>query len=337
MARRIVTVFGGSGFIGRHLVKKLADQGAIVRVAVRDPEGALFLKPLGDIGQIVPFPANVSDPASVARAVEGADTVVNLVGILWEWGKSNFQKVQAEGPANVAKAAAAAGCRALVHVSAIGADASSDSKYAQTKAAGEKAVLEAFPTATILRPSVVFGQEDGFFNKFAALAKAIHILPVFGCPLIPKVKLLPEGGVVDIDFYGDGGTKFQPVFVGDVAEAIIKAADDPKAQGKTYELGGPKVYSFKEIMDIVVRESGNKAVIVPAPFALASFKAFFVQMLPNPMITCDQVKLLKSDNVVTEGALTLNDLGIEPHTAEAIVPTYLHRFRPPTGHQPRLA
>jgi NADH dehydrogenase len=329
MQRRVVTVFGGSGFLGRHLVKRLAAQDAIVRVAVRDPEGALFLKPLGDVGQIVPWAADVTDTESVALAVDGADSVVNLVGILFEKGKRTFARVHAEGAANVAAAATAAGVKRLVQVSAIGADPESPSAYARTKAAGEAAVRKAFPDATVVRPSVVFGPEDGFFNMFAGIARISPMLPVFGCPLWPRITFGGEGFPIKVDLYGDGGTKFQPVYVGDVADALVAILNDPKTKERTYELGGPRVYSFKAIMELLLKEIGRRRLIVPIPFAIGMIQGFFLQMLPRPPLTCDQVTLLKRDNVVAPGALTFKDLGISPTTAEMILPTYLKRFRRP--------
>jgi NADH dehydrogenase len=327
---RVVTVFGGSGFLGRHLVQRLAAAGAAVRVAVRDIEAANFLKVLGDTGQVVPWPADITDPDAVAAALDGASEAVNLVGILYERGQRTFQRIHVDGAGNVAGAAKAAGVASLVHVSAIGADASSASQYARTKAVGEAAVRKAFPAAAILRPSVVFGPEDNFFNMFAGLARLSPVLPVFGCPTVPKVKLFPEGGLIAVDLYGSGGTRFQPVYVGDVADAIVKALTEPKCRGKTYELGGPVVYSFKELMDLLLAEIGRKRFLMPLPFAVAAFEAFFLELWPKPLLTRDQVTLLKRDNVVTAGALGFKDLGIAPKAAEAIVPTYLHRFRPPS-------
>ena len=330
MHNRVVTVFGGSGFLGRHLVQRLAAAGDSVRVAVRDVAAANFLRVLGDTGQVVPWPADVTDAAQVAAALDGADAAVNLVGILYQRGRRTFQRIHVDGAANVAGAAKAAGVGSLVHVSAIGADAASESQYARTKAAGEAAVRAAFPTAAILRPSVVFGPEDNFFNLFAGLARLSPVLPVFGCPVFPKVKLFPEGGLIAVDLYGAGGTRFQPVYVGDVADAIVKALATPACRGNTYELGGPLVYSFKELMDLLLAETGRKRFLMPLPFAIAGIEAFFLELWPKPLLTRDQVTLLKRDNVVAAGALGFKELGITPKAAEAIVPTYLHRFRPPS-------
>lgn len=331
MEKPIITVFGGSGFIGRHLVQRLANTGAHVRVAVRDVEAALFVKVYGDAGQVVPWPADITKPDQVAAAVQGADTVVNLVGILFEWGRKTFHSVHVEGAANVAAAAKAAGVNRLVHMSAIGADSDSPARYGQSKASGEAAVKEAFPDATIVRPSVVFGPEDNFFNLFAGLSRLTWVLPVFGCPIEPGITLFPEGGLIHIDLYGDGGTRLQPVFVGDVAEAISKCIADPETAGQTYELGGPTVYSFKEVMDLLLEETGRKRFLAPIPFGIAKFAAWFLEFWPKPILTCDQVKLLTRDNVVSGGNPGLNDLGISPVAAEAILPTYLHRFRTPAN------
>ncbi len=323
----LVTVFGGSGFIGRHLVRRLAARGDIVRAAVRDSEAAKFLKPMGDPGQIVPFQADITRPEQAATACEGADAVVNLVGILSEWGRRTFQRVHAEGAGNVARAAKDSGAGRLVQISAIGAEKVSDSEYARTKAAGEDVAIDAFPEATIVRPNVVFGPEDGFFNLFAGLARVSPALPVFGCPVLPKVTLFGAGGPVAVDIYGDGGTKFQPVYAGDVADAILAILDNPDTRSRTYELGGPRIYSFKEIMELVLAETGRRRLLLPIPFAVAGIEAWFLEKWPEPLLTRDQVKLLKRDNVVAPGALTLKDLGLEPTAAETILPTYLARYR----------
>ena len=334
MSRRVATVFGGSGFLGRHLVQRLAGDGFVVRVAVRDTDAALFLKTAGDPGQIVPVAANVGNAASVAAAVEDANAVVNLVGILSEWGRRTFQRIHVEGAAAVATAAAAAGVERLVQVSAIGADKASDAAYARTKAQGEEAVRAIFADATIVRPSIVFGPEDKFFNLFASLARIAPALPVFGCPP-PRMTKSDEGGGSGIDFFGDGGTRFQPVYVGDVAAAIAAILADPKTRGVTYELGGPRIYTWKQIMELVLAETRRKRLLVPVPFGLATIQAWFLEKLPMPLMTRDQVKLLKRDNVVAEGAPGLAELGIKPTPAEAVLPTYLARFRPATLQAPR--
>jgi len=331
--KRVVTVFGGSGFIGRHLVRRLAATGSEVRIAVRDTEAAMFLKVAGAPGQIALWATDVTDAEQVATAVAGADIVINLIGILYESGRNSFEAIHTEAAGNIAQAARAAGASRLIHVSALSADAEAAAVYARTKAAGEEAVLSAFGGATIIRPSVVFGPDDNFFNMFAGYTRLSPVLPVFGCPLIPTMSVKGEDGnlSLDVNLYGDGGTRFQPVYVGDVADAIMAVLDDSAAQSKTYELGGPQVYSFKQIMDLVLTHTGRHRFLAPMPFGLTKFYAFFLQMLPKPLLTCDQVELLKVDNVVASNSLGFKDLGIAPVTAESILPTYLHRFRTPTG------
>ena len=304
MTARLVTIFGGSGFLGRHAVRALAREGWRIRVAVRHPNKGFFLKPAGTVGQIAAVKCDAGDPDQVAAAVMGADAVVNLAGILYPRGQS-FEELHCDAARNIAEACARAGVGALVHVSAIGADADSTSHYAQTKGKGEALVRSAFPGATILRPSVIFGPEDDFFNRFAGLARISPILPLIG----------------------GGRTRFQPVFVGDVARAIVMAITDERARGKTYELGGPMTYSFRQLMEIVCRETGRKRWLMPVPFAIAMFKSFFLQLAPKPILTPDQVRLLRKDNVVSPTALTLSDLGITPNSVEAEVPAYLWRFR----------
>ncbi len=305
MEQQRVTVFGGSGFIGRYVVERLADQGAVVTVAVRDPEKAKFLRPLGQVGQVTPIAVNVRDAAAVARAVDGADAVVNLVGILFKRGRQNFAAVHVDAPAMIARACAEAGVKRLVHVSAIGARTTAWSEYHRSKGAGEEALREHFPGATILRPSIVFGPEDGFFNLFGALARVLPALPL----------------------YGGGKTRFQPVYVGDVAAAIVNALGNPDAVGKTYELGGPSVYTFAELMEIVLAETRRHRLLVPIPFAVGQVQAAFLGLLPKPPLTRDQLISLKTDSVVSEEALTLADLGVQATALEAIVPTYLQRYR----------
>jgi uncharacterized protein YbjT (DUF2867 family) len=304
----LITVFGGSGFLGRHVVRALANRGYRIRVAVRRPELSGFLRPMGRVGQINAVQANLRFPQSIAVALRDADIAVNLVGILFQRGKQRFDAVQAAGAEAVALAANSAGAR-LVHVSAIGADVNSPSHYARSKAEGERRVLTAQPASVIMRPSIVFGPEDDFFNRFAALARMAPALP------------LPGGG----------HTRFQPVFVGDVAEAIAKAVDGETKPGTIYELGGPDVRTFRELMEFVLVTTGRHRLLVPVPFEVMKFQAAFAQFLPKPPITPDQVELLKSDNVVSAEARsegrTLEALGIIPETMAAIVPSYLWRFR----------
>ncbi|EKV31986.1 NAD-dependent epimerase/dehydratase [Caenispirillum salinarum AK4] len=322
---RLVTVFGGSGFIGRHLVRRLARNGDRVRVAVRDTEKASFLKPMGDLGQISLVPASILDDDSVKRAVEGADAVVNLVGILAESGKATFERMHVEGPERIARLAKEAGVARMVQVSALGASKDSDSVYAQTKARGEEAVRKHFPDADILRPSVVFGPEDQFFNMFAKIARLSPVLPFFTDDA-PALKKDPSGRF-QLDLVGGGGPKFQPVYVGDVAEAIMRLLDADAPTGQTFELGGDEVVSMRDIMKIVAHETRRRRAIVPLPMWVADVEATFLQMLPKKILTRDQVRQLRKDNVVSGEFPGLKDLGIEPTTVEAIVPTYLTRFR----------
>ncbi len=305
----LVTVFGGSGFLGRAVVRALCKRDYRIRVAVRRPELAGHLQPLGKVGQIHAVQANVRYPASVAAAMRGADVAVNLVGILAQSSAQTFDAVQAEGAGSVAQAAAAAGAR-MVHVSAIGADANSASRYARSKAAGEQAVLAAVPSATIFRPSVVFGPEDDFTNRFAALARISPAMPLIG------------GGV----------TRLQPVFVGDVATAVAAAVDGNAKTGSVYELGGPEVLTMREIMEAILEITARERMLVSLPFGLAKLQALFLQFAPGAFkLTPDQVELLRSDNVVSEAAkasgLTLEGLGIAPDSLEAVAPQYLWRFR----------
>lgn len=309
MRNELVTVFGGSGFLGRHVVRALVKRGYRIRAAVRRPDLAGHLQPLGFVGQIHAVQANLRYPESVARALDGAAAAVNCVGILFERGKQNFQAIQSEGARNVAQAAAKAGIARLVHVSAIGADENSESAYARAKALGEKHVLENVHLAQILRPSLMFGPEDDFFNKFAALARFLPVLPLIG----------------------GGKTRFQPVWVDDVAAAIAQCLDGQARPGTIYELGGPQIKTFRELLELTLRETGRKRLLVPVPFGLARLKAAFLQLLPKPMLTVDQVKLLGRDNVVSEAALidnrTLESFGIKPMPLASILPAYLWRYR----------
>ncbi len=305
MNNRLATVIGGSGFVGRHVVRALARAGWRVRVAVRRPDLAGHLQPLGTVGQIHAVQANVRYPDSVLAACDGADAVVNLVGILHESGRQRFDAVHVFGARIAAQAAAECGASRLVHISTIGADADSAAEYGRTKAAGEAEVRAAYHQATILRPSIVFGPEDAFFNRFASLARISPVLPL-------------------ID---DGETRFQPVFVGDVAAAVAATLGDAGTSGAEFELGGPEVLNFREIMEFILEATGRKRLLVPVPFGVLRLEALFLQLLPNPILTVDQVRMLEIDNVVSEGARTLQDLGIEPQAIEAIVPDYLERFR----------
>jgi len=340
MATRLVTVFGGNGFVGRHIVQRLASRGDRVRVACRDPESALYLKPLGDPGQIVTVKANIGNPDEVERAIEGADAVVNCVGLLASIGRNTFQRAHVEGAGNVAKAAKAVGVASLVQISALGADSDSPSTYAQTKAAGESAVLDAFADAVILRPSIILGPEDGFMNMFAAIARWSPVVPIIGCPVMPKFKM--EAGqdtpwrFPTFEFCDFGGTRFQPIYVGDVADAVIKGLDTPECRGKVYELTGPRVYTFRRLMELMLKHSGRKRLIVPYPIPLAFVTAFFMEFVPGKPFTRDQVRLLKTDSVLSGENATIKDLGLTPRSIESVLPGYLHTYQPPSGRRVRI-
>jgi uncharacterized protein YbjT (DUF2867 family) len=302
---KFITIFGGSGFLGRHIVRALAKDGWRIRVAVRRPNTAHFLRPMGRVGQIQLLKTNIADDGSVDAAMRGADAAVNLVGILAPSGSQRFRTLHAEGAERIARAATAHRAVRLLHVSALGASADSPSLYARSKAEGEERVRAAFPAATIFRPSIMFGPEDDFFNRFAWLARLSPILPLIG----------------------GGHTRFQPVYVGDVAQAALNALNDPTSEGRIFELGGPEVLTFKEIMQMVLKQTHRKRLLMPVPFAVARVQAAVLGLLPKPLLTLDQVKLLQRNNVVADGALGLRDLGIAPIAAEAILPSYLWRFR----------
>ena len=317
-SQQLITVFGGSGFLGRHAVRALVKRGYRVRVAVRRPDLAGFLQPLGTVGQIQAVQANLRYPDSVAAAIKGADAVINLVGILQEGGRQTFTAVQANGARAVAQACAALGVSRLVQISAIGANAQSKSRYGSSKAEGEAAVQSLVPDAVVLRPSIMFGPEDTFFNRFASLARMLPVLPLIG----------------------GGKTKFQPVFVGDVAEAIACAVEGKVAGGRIYELGGPEVKSFRELIAYICEVTGRKRLLATLPFPLARLQARILEivdtltlgLLPNELkLTRDQVTLLESDNVVSAAAQAegrdFAGLGITPTSIEAVVPSYLWRFR----------
>ncbi len=309
MAAGLITVFGGSGFVGRHLVRALAKRGWRVRVAVRRPDLAGHLQPMGGVGQIHAVQANVRNRASVARAIAGADAVVNLVGILSESGRNTFAAVQAAGARTIAEETARAGITRFVHMSALAVGAAANSDYAASKAYGEAAVLASVPTAVVVRSSLIFGPEDGFFNRFASLSRFSPVIPLIG----------------------GGETRFQPVYVGDVAEALVAAVEGRARAGTVYELGGPQVASFKALIDYILKVTGRTRLPVSIPFWAARLKASVLQILPNPPLTVDQVELLKSDSVVSDEAeregRTLDGLGIDPTAYESIVPGYLYRFR----------
>ena len=306
---RLITIIGGSGFLGRHIVRTLARRGYRIRVACRRPDLAGHLQPLGNTGQIMMVQANVRYPASLAAACEGAHAVINLTGVLYSAGAQSFDAVHAFGADASAKAARAAKARVFIQMSAIGADANSTAQYARSKAEGEARARAAFPGAIVLRPSIVFGPEDSFFNRFAGLARIAPFLPLIG----------------------GGNTKFAPVFVGDVAEAVASLVDKGEASGTTYELGGPEVFTFRQLMQFTLDTIGRRRLLLPLPWGVARLQAAILGILPKPLLTLDQVELLKTDNVVSEEARaegrTLQGLGITPKGIEGIVPGYLYRYR----------
>jgi uncharacterized protein YbjT (DUF2867 family) len=308
-------VLGGSGFIGRYVVKRLAARGDVVPVGCRNAEEAKFLKPMGDVGQVEPLNITINSEERLPAFLAGSSGLVNCVGILREAGSQTFERVHHTGPALLARIARDIGVERFVHISAIGADARSPSAYARTKAAGEAAVRDAFPTVTILRPSVVFGPEDQFFNRFATMAMFAPALPLIG----------------------GGETRFQPVYVGDVADAVIRCLEDPATAGRTYELGGPKIFTLRQLFELLLHEIRRRRWFINLPFQLAALQARFMSILPNPPLTPDQVELLKRDNVVSPGALTLSSLGIAPTAVEAILPTYLDRYRRGGWYQGRAS
>ena len=306
----LVTVFGGSGFVGSQVVRALAKKGLRIRVAVRQPGRGYKLRMLGDVGQIEVVQANIRVPTTVARALAGAEACVNLVGVLHESGRQKFQSVHAMGAHNIAEVATAAGIRRLVHVSAIGADIDSPAKYGRTKAMGEAAVRELVPTAAIVRPSIVFGPGDGFFNMFGQLSTLSPVLPLIG----------------------GGETRFQPVFVGDVGAAVTACVLDPATEGRTFELGGPSTYSFKQLLELTCRETGRSPLLLPLPFPLARLMGVGGDLMASfspfaPPLTSDQVEMLRADNVVSPGAPGLAELGVQATALEPILPTYLYRYR----------
>jgi NADH dehydrogenase len=308
-SEKLITIIGGSGFLGRHIVRALAKRGYRIRVACRRPDLAGHLQPLGTPGQIMPVQANVRFPASLAAACDGAFAVINLTGVLYSAGAQSFDAIHAFGAEASARAAKTAKARLFIQMSAIGADANSSAQYARSKAEGEARARAAFPGTIILRPSIVFGPEDDFFNRFAAMSRFAPALPLVG----------------------GGETKFAPVFVGDVAEAMARLVDRGEPDGRSYELGGPEVFSFRQLLQFTLDTIGRKRLLVPLPWAIAKVQAMILGLLPKPLLTTDQVELLKTDNVVSEAAVrerrTLEGLGISPRGIKGIVPAYLYRFR----------
>jgi uncharacterized protein YbjT (DUF2867 family) len=304
-SEKLVTIIGANGFVGRHVVRELAKTGVRIRAAVRRPNEAMLLRTMGSVGQIQLVQANIRDTASLDVAITGAGTVVNLAGVIANRGKQTFHATHEQGAENVARICTEQGVRQLVHMSALGADIRSVSKYSQSKIRGEKEVLRNFPAATILRPSVIFGPEDNFFGRFAMLAKALPVLPLVG----------------------GGQSKFQPIYVDDVADAVVAILSNPDSRGQTYELGGPRVWTLEEVYKFVLDATHRTRMVIPLSFAMAKFASLFLQLLPGHILRPDQVNMLREDNVVSDDAMTLADLGIIPQPAEIIMPKYLVRYR----------
>ena len=308
--QKTITVFGGTGFLGRHIIAALAKSGAAIRVATRNPARAYFLRPCGDVGQVVPLACDIHDNASVTAALRGATHAIYLPGLLFEKGSNaRFEKIHAEAPSRVARIAKEQDLELLVHMSSLGASKDALSAYARTKAQGEDLVIHGFARSVILRPSVIFGPDDDFFNRFARLAQKTGMIPLIG----------------------GGRTKMQPVYVGDVADAVTRIIRDPQPEkyfGQIYELGGPAVYSFRALMDLLQAETKRKACYADLPFGLAKIAGTFASLLPKPPLTADQVRSLQSDNVIEANSPGLKELGITPQSLETILPTYLYQYWP---------
>lgn len=302
---KLVTIFGGSGFVGRHIVRTLANDGWRIRVAVRRPNLAHFLKPAARVGQIQTMRANVRNPDDVRLALRGADAVINLVGVLSQSGSQRFETVHVQAAGDIAAACREAGIERLIHFSALGADTGAPARYFRSKAEGERRVREERPSATIVRPALIFGPEDQFFNRFGSLARFVPVLPLFG----------------------GGRTKFQPVFVGDVAHGVAQLLWRQEAPGQTFEFAGPEIMTFREVMQMTLRITQRKRLLLSLPFAIGRLQGLVLQYLPGKLLTRDQVLMLETDTVPSGDAPGLRDLGIVPSGPEAIVPTYLWRFR----------
>lgn len=305
MQGKQITIFGGAGFIGRSLVQKLAYEGAIIRVPVRDPSRALFLKTMGHVGQVTLLKINPYDKQEIEACCTDSEIVINLIGILYEKGNSTFKRLHIDLAETIAKSATKEGTKRFLHMSALSADPTSKSEYAITKSQGEQAVLKTYPQATIFRPSLVFGPHDHFFNRFSEISRFSPVLPLIG----------------------SGQIHLQPVYVEDIVEAMIMAAKQPETQGRIYELGGPKIYSFKELFELMLKIIQLKRLLLPIPYCIAKIVGFFCEFLPTPPLTRDQVKLLEKDNVLSKNSLTFRDLGILPSALESILPRYLSHYK----------
>ena len=301
----MVTVIGGAGFVGRYLIRRLIEQGHSVRIATRDPEAAKFLKPLGGVGQIQPIQVNIRDEVSISRAISGSDCLINLAGVMFPSRRQSFEAIHEYGASRAARAAIKAEVPHFIHISALGVGANGKSKYIRSKTAGEAAVRNIYPNAIIIRPSVIFGAEDKFFNLFARIATLSPVIPLIG----------------------GGQNCIQPVYVGDVAKAIAALATDNTAAGGIFELGGPQVLTMAKLMEIVCHQTGRECLLLPLPFVLAKINAFFLQQMPGNILTMDQVEMLKMDNVLSGKHHGLANIGLTPTTLDSVLPTYLHRYR----------
>jgi len=305
MSQKTVAIFGGSGFLGRYLARELLEKGYAVNIISRTPHRASEIATAGAVGQTAFTVGNIRNEDSIRKSISGAHCVINLTGILFERGKQRFPAIHAQAAERIAKLAKETGVKNLVHVSSLGVDRATKSLYARTKITGEKAVMAAFPKATIIRPSTFFGPEDKFFNMFASLLRFSPFMPLIG------------GGI----------TKFQPVYVVDVAKAIVETLENETSKGKIYEFGGPKIYSFKQLLEFIMEKTGHKRMFIPIPFSVAKVHAAFMELFPVPLVTRDQVTMLKTDNVVRETENTILALGIKPKSIEEIVPGYLERYK----------
>ncbi len=341
MKQQQVTVFGAGGFLGRYVIQRLARKGAVVRAVVRDTEAAGHLKTLGDPGQITLKRADVTDPKLVAAAVEGADVVINLVGIIVEKGSNTFEHIHIEGDENVAIAAREAGVKSLVHVSSVVANSESKTQYGRSKAEGDARVLAAFPNAVVLRPAWLIGAEDRFMKMFATMARFSPVLPVIGCPIMPKLKMIggpaSQWRVPVLEFCSMGGADFEPVYVGDVANAIVKVIDSKDARGKTYELVGPTLYTLKQLLELMLKVTQRKRLIMPLPVPLAMMQAFFLEMVPGKPLTRDMVRQITEGNVASGKCPGFKELGIEPVAIETVLPMYLKSYKPTALQRTREA
>ena len=330
MNNKVITIFG-AGFIGKSLIFELLRKGYIVNAISRNPYLRGNLRSMANIGQLEIKYGDITKKDTIEHYFQNADIVINLVGVLAENSKNKYRDAHVIGPKNLGELSKKYDIKRLIHISSIGADTQSNINYQKTKGEGEEVIKYNFSDVSIIRPSIVFGPEDGFFNLFAGLARFTFFLPVFGCPALPKINFFTGGRVFKFDFYGNGGTKFQPVYVGDVADAICAAIDNKKSNGQVFEVGGPSVYSSVDIMNLILRHIGRKRLLIPIPFWYLKIVGWLLQKFPAPLLTYDQVMQLKIDNVVSQKTKKLSDLGVNATPVESILPQYLTRFKK-AGH-----